>query len=199
MENTVLMQSQILRCVLLGVGIIVGLTACQSTPVPQKVTPHTPPTPTKPSVTTSDGVKITTYDYPEIIREKAPKVPIVTSQPKVLPTPQKFDDGRETPAVKHLLQATKIAFQQGKWAEAEKYALHVQRLAPQSDESYYWLSEIALKQNKASNAESLARRGLSYAQTQSSKKQLWQVILKSGQIQKNTALIQEAQTRLKAL
>ena len=60
------MQSQILRCVLLGVGIIVGLTACQSTPVPQKVMPHTPPTPTKPSITTSDGVKITTYDYPQM-------------------------------------------------------------------------------------------------------------------------------------
>ena len=196
MENTVLMQSKILRCVLLSMGITVGLTACQSTPTPNKTVVPTPSTPIKPTVNTPDGIKITTYDYPEIIREKAP---IVVSQPKVLPTPQKFDDGRETPAVKNLLQATKTAFQQGKWSEAEKYALHAQRLAPQSNEGYYWLAEIALKQNKASNAESLARRGLSYAQTPSSKKQLWQVILKSGQVQKNTALIQEAQARLKAL
>ena len=196
MENTVLMQSKILRCVLLSVGITVGLLACQSTPMPEKTVVATPSTPSKSTVNTPDGIKITTYDYPEIIREKAP---IVVSQPKVLPTPQKFDDGRETPAVKNLLQATKTAFQQGKWSEAEKYALHVQRLAPQSNEGYYWLAEIALKQNKASNAESLARRGLSYAQTPSAKKQLWQVILKSGQIQKNTALIQEAQARLKAL
>ena len=196
MENTVLMQSKILRCVLLSVGITVGLMACQSTPMPEKTVVATPSTPSKSTVNTPDGIKITTYNYPEIIREKAP---IVVSQPKVLPTPQKFDDGRETPAVKNLLQATKTAFQQGKWSEAEKYALHVQRLAPQSNEGYYWLAEIALKQNKAINAESLARRGLSYAQTPSAKKQLWQVILKSGQIQKNTALIQEAQARLKAL
>ena len=196
MENTVLMQSKILRCVLLSVGITVGLTACQSTPMSEKTVVATPSTPSKPTVNTPDGIKITTYDYPEIIREKAP---IVVSQPKVPAAPQKFDDGRETPAVKNLLQATKTAFQQGKWSKAEKYALHVQRLAPQSNEGYYWLAEIALKQNKASNAESLARRGLSYAQTPSAKKQLWQVILKSGQIQKNTALIQEAQARLKAL
>ena len=180
----------------LTLALSFGLVACQSTPLPQKeVAPPVKVTESqKQTVPTPDGVKITPYDHPEIIREKAPNV---ISTPK---TPiQEFDDGRDTPAIQHLLQATRSAFQKGQWAEAEKYAMHVQRLAPQSSESYYWLAEVALKQNKASNAESLARRGLSYAQNTTAKKQLWQVLLKSGQLQKKSILIQEAQSQLKAL
>lgn len=180
---------------LLSLGVSIGLVACQSNPVPEttKAPTHLPKE--QQQTHTPEGVKITPYDYPEIVRKKAPAV--VVQPPK--PTVQKFDDGQDTPAVKHLTQATKTAFQNGQWAEAEKYALHMQRLAPQSYESYYWLAEIALKQNKAANAESLVRRGLSYAQSNQTKKQLWQTLLKSGQVQKKQSLITEAQTQLKAL
>ena len=47
-------------------------------------------------------------------------------------------------------------------------------------------------------AESLARRGLSFAQSQAMKKQLWLVILKAGQQRNNSKTVQEAQQALKA-
>ncbi|MFY0084842.1 tetratricopeptide repeat protein, partial [Acinetobacter baumannii] len=49
------------------------------------------------------------------------------------------------------------------------------------------------------NAESLARRGLSFAQSQAMKKQLWLTILKAGQQRNNPKTVQEAQQALKAL
>ncbi len=61
-----------------------------------------------------------------------------------------------------------------------------------------YLAMIANHKNQAKNAESLARRGLSYAQTDAMKRQLWMVILKSGQLQKKAELIQEAQNKLKS-
>lgn len=188
------MTSPHFKFTLLALCFTFGLAACQSTPTPEKK-PSPTVTKNKPQHETPEGIKVTPYERPEIIREKAPEISIPQSK---APT-QRFDDGQDTPAVKHLVQATKTAFQNGQWAEAEKYALHMQRLAPQSYESYYWLAEIALKQNKATNAESLARRGLSYAQTSQAKKQLWQVLLRSGQTQKKQVLIQEAQTHLKVL
>ena len=60
-----------------------------------------------------------------------------------------------------------------------------------------YLAMIANHKNQAKNAESLARRGLSYAQTDAMKRQLWMVILKSGQLQKKAELIQEAENNRK--
>ncbi|MFW1965227.1 tetratricopeptide repeat protein, partial [Acinetobacter baumannii] len=42
------------------------------------------------------------------------------------------------------------------------------------------------------------RRGLSFAQSQAMKKQLWLVILKAGQQRNNSKPVQEAQQALKA-
>ena len=47
--------------------------------------------------------------------------------------------------------------------------------------------------------EALAQRGLSYAQSNAMKKQLWNVILKAGQKQNKAASIQKAQQALKGL
>lgn len=168
------------------------LAACQMAP------PHTQ-SPAKSSektqeqqksVTTPDGIKITPYDRPEIQREK---IVIPTQQSQ-----QRFDDGRNLPAYQQLIKNTHHAFKQAKWDEAEKNALNAQRLAPQSSEAFMYLAMIANHKNQAKNAESLARRGLSYAQTDAMKRQLWMVILKSGQLQKKPQLIQEAQIKLKS-
>ena len=75
------------------------------------------------------------------------------------------------------MQKTQTAYRQGQWSQAQSYAMQAQRLAPQS----------------------LARRGLSYAQSNAMKKQLWSIILKAGQMQKNQKTIQQAQTAIKSL
>lgn len=153
-----------------------------------------PKTENVPHVKIPEGIKITPYERPEIKREQ---LQVVT--PPQQKTQQKFDDGRQLPAFKQLMQQAQIAFKQGKWNEAEQAAMHAQRLAPQSAETYMYLAMISNHKNQASNAESLARRGLSYAQTNTMKRQLWQIILKSAQLQKNAKTIQEAQARIQAL
>ncbi|WP_445117085.1 tetratricopeptide repeat protein [Acinetobacter sp. WZC-1] len=183
-----------LKQVILVAGLI-SLAGCQSLP-----TQHTSPTPSpaqpgkKPGVETPDGVKITPYDRPEIQRKQ---LQVIVPQQKT--QLQKFDDGRQLPVFKQLMQETQTAFKQGKWDEAEKSAMHAQRLAPQSAETFLYLALIAGHKNQPANAESLARRGLSYAQSNAMKKQLWQIILKAGQSQNKAGTVQEAQARLKSL
>lgn len=170
------------------------ITACQTTSIPspssQQTQKHEQRKPVEPS-TTPDGVKITPYDRPEIKREQ-----IIIPEQK---NRQNFDDGRDLPAFKQLLKNTQNAFQQGQWNEAEKYALNAQRLAPQSAETYMYLAMIANHKKKPANAESLAQRGLSYAQTTTMQRQLWSIILKSAQAQNNSSRIQQAQTKLSQL
>ena len=97
------------------------------------------------------------------------------------------------------MQKTQQAYTQGKWNEAEAAALQAQRLAPQSAETFLYLALVAQKKNKPANAEALAQRGLSYAQSNAMKKQLWLVILKAAQQQKDQKMIQQAQKALKSL
>lgn len=171
---------------------IVTLVGCQTTTLqqpPKKSEPHK----TEPkTVTTPDGIVITPYERPEIQREQV----VIPNQPRVQ---QKFEDGRQLPAFKQLMQETQNAFNQGKWNEAEQAAMHAQRLAPQSAETYMYLAMISNHKNQARNAESLARRGLSYAQSTAMKRQLWQIILKSAQLQRNAKVITEAQEKIKSL
>ena len=183
----------LLLCLVLGGSIT--LVGCQSTSVQKPTqTQNLPKTESVPQVKTPEGIKITPYERPEIKREQLQVV-----IPPQQQTQQKFDDGRQLPAFKQLMQQTQTAFKQGKWNEAEQAAMHAQRLAPQSAETYMYLAMISNHKNQASNAESLARRGLSYAQTNTMKRQLWQIILKSAQLQKNAKTIQEAQARIQAL
>ena len=58
---------------------------------------------------------------------------------------------------------------------------------------------IANRKNQPANAEALAKRGVSYAQSSAMKKQLWQTILKAGQQQKKNSTINQALTELKRL
>ena len=100
---------------------------------------------------------------------------------------------------KNIIQNAHAALKSGKWDEAEKYALHAQRIAPQAAEPFLYLALISDYKNQNQNAESLARRGLSYAQTTPMKRELWKVILKSAAKQKNVKTIAEAQSHLKSL
>ena len=83
--------------------------------------------------------------------------------------PQRFnDDGSQLPAFKTLMQ-NRAGLQNQQWSEAERYALQAQRLAPQAAETYLFLALTANHKQQYSNAESLTRRGLSFAQSQAMK------------------------------
>ncbi|CAB1214045.1 tetratricopeptide repeat protein [Acinetobacter bouvetii] len=189
---------------LIGLGMM-GLVGCQSLPAPETKTAPKPAPAEKKEIKTPDGVIITPYEREEIQRKK---MQVVVPDQK---TKQQFEDGRQLPAFQKLMQQTQLAYKQGQWNKAEASALQgqwnkaeasalqAQRLAPQSAETFLYLGLIANQKNKPANAEALAQRGLSYAQSNAMKRQLWSVILKAGQLQKNTKTVQQAQKALQGL
>ena len=180
------------RQVLIGFGII-ALSGCQSLPAPETKEPTKLVPSEKKEIKTPSGVVITPYEREEIQRKK---MQVVVPQQR---STQQFDDGRKLPAFKKLMQQTQLAYKQGQWNQAEATALQAQRLAPQSTETFLYLALVANKKNQPSNAQALAQRGLSYAQSKAMKKQLWLVILKAAQQQKEQKTIQQAQKALKSL
>jgi len=179
-----------LQKILIG-ALFLTLVGCQT--VTQESAPASSKSaPEKPRVQKSDGVVITPYDRPEIKRQK-----IVVPEQK--PQAQKFDDGRQLPAFKKLIQQTQAAYKAQKFDQAEASVLQAQRLAPQAPETYLYLGMLANRKNQPAQAQAFAQRGLSYAQSNAMKKQLWLVILKAGQQQKNTQTIRKAQQALKTL
>ena len=186
--------------IVFGLSGHLALTGCQTPPkkisVPNKATVSTTPAPAeKPKVYEKDGIKIIPYDRPEIKRENL-QIIIPDQKPKATAL---GNDGRQIPAFQALIQQTQTAFQRGQFDEAEKTALQAQRLAPQAAETYMYLAIIANQRKQPKNAESLARRGLTYARSTSMQRQLWLIIQKSAQLQQNTTLQKEAQLRLQSL
>lgn len=175
--------------VIIGMLILAGCTTAPEK-APTKTTPTPPP---KKESQSSSGVKITPYDQKEIKRQS---VPVVVPQQKVQ---QKFNDGSQLPAFKTLMQKTQVAYKQQQLAEAERYALQAQRIAPQATETYLYLAMIADQRKEYANAEALARRGLSYAQSNAMKKQLWLIILKASEARHHSVKAQEARRALQAL
>jgi len=174
---------------IIGMLILAGCTTAPEK-TPTKTTPTHPP---KKVTQPSSGVKITPYDQKEIKRQS---VPVVVPQQKVQ---QKFNDGSQLPAFKTLMQKTQVAYKQQQLAEAERYALQAQRIAPQATETYLYLAMIADQRKEYANAEALARRGLSYAQSDAMKKQLWLIILKASEARNHSVKAQEARRALQAL
>ena len=172
---------------------VLALVGCQSLPKPESAEPAETTEKPKAEPSKSSGVVITPYEQAEIKRQKL-QVVVPEQKPQ-----QKFEDGRSLPAFKQLMQQTQTAYQQGRWNDAEAAALRAQRIAPQAAETYLFLALVANQKNQPANAEALARRGLSYAQTQAMKKQLWLAIAKAGQKQNNPKTVQQAQQALKSL
>ena len=168
------------------------LTPEKSTAKPMNQ-PSTTTTQKKKVTPPSSGVKITTYKQKEIKRKN---VEVVVPQQKVQ---QKFNDGSQLPAFRTLMQKTQAAYKQKQLAEAERYALQAQRIAPQASETYLYLALIADQRKQYANAEALARRGLSYAQSNSMKKQLWMIVLKASEARNHPVKAQEARRAIQAL
>lgn len=180
--------------VIMGMLVVAG---CTTTPQKTSTSPsnQTPTTNTQKKKVTppSTGVKITPYDQKEIKRQN---VQVVVPQQKVQ---QKFNDGSQLPAFRTLMQKTQVAYKQQQLAEAERYALQAQRIAPQASETYLYLAMIANQRKQYANAEALARRGLSYAQSNVMKKQLWYIVLRASEARNHPMKAHEAKKAIQAL
>ncbi len=107
-----------------------------------------------------------------------------------------IQDGSNIPAFRKLMDTGVEQLRQGQVSAAQSTFTRAQRLAPQSSAVYFYLGQVALKQNQPLKAEAMARRGLVVATTESRKRALWQVILKAGQAQGNARVIKEAKAAL---
>ncbi|TXD98195.1 tetratricopeptide repeat protein [Psychrobacter frigidicola] len=101
------------------------------------------------------------------------------------------------PAFKNLMQTGIKQLKSGNLTAAESSFTRAQRLAPKSVEPYFYLSQVALKKNQPRKAEAMARRGLSVSTDANHHHSLWQIILRSGQMQNNPRVIKEAQQALR--
>ncbi len=110
--------------------------------------------------------------------------------------PATIQDGSNLPAFQKLMDTGVEQLRQGQVSAAQATFTRAQRLAPQSSAVYFYLGQVALKQNQPLKAEAMARRGLVVAQSEARKRALWQVILLAGQAQGNTRVIKEAKAAL---
>jgi hypothetical protein len=161
--------------------IVIGLVGCQNLPqqtIEQPKTVVTPEEPSKPKeIHTPTGVVIKPYDREEIQRQQLPPPTVVIPQQQK--KTQVFNDGSELPAYKNLVQQAEKSLKQNQIANAENLMLQAQRLAPQAAQTYVMLAKISLAKNDKANARALAQRGLSFAQNDSIKNQLNQIIQQS--------------------
>ena len=110
--------------------------------------------------------------------------------------PTSIQDGSTIPAFQKLMDTGVEQLRQGQVSAAQATFTRAQRLAPQSSAVYFYLGQVALKQNQPLKAEAMARRGLVVAQTEARKRALWQIILIAGQAQGNSRVIKEAKAAL---
>lgn len=101
------------------------------------------------------------------------------------------------PVFQNLMQSGIDQLKAGNLTAAESSFTRAQRLAPKSTAVYFYLSQVALKKNQPRKAEAMARRGLSVSTDKGRNRALWQLILRSGQMQNNQRVIKEAQQALR--
>jgi hypothetical protein len=100
------------------------------------------------------------------------------------------------PAFQNLMQSGIGQLKAGNLTTAESSFTRAQRLAPRSSAVYFYLAQVALKKNQPRKAEAMARRGLTVSKDTNRRRALWQVILRSGQLQNSSRVIREAQQAL---
>ena len=118
------------------------------------------------------------------VNNDVPSAPIPTTiLTPVKPTPpvvaqpiRQLADGRDMPAVQNLLASAQNSLQQGRPEDAASSLERAQRLAPQSAAVYQKLAEVRLQQNRAVEAEQLARKGVAYAHNNSQQAALWRLV-----------------------
>ena len=110
---------------------------------------------------------------------------------------QSTTNNSNLPAFRNLMQVGTGQLKAGNLNAAESSFTRAQRLAPKSSAVYFYLAQVALKKNQPRKAEAMARRGLTVAQDSTRRRNLWQIILQSGQAQGNARVINEARQALR--
>ncbi|WP_227514241.1 tetratricopeptide repeat protein [Psychrobacter urativorans] len=113
------------------------------------------------------------------------------------PTHATTSNNSSLPAFQKLMQTGMSQLQAGDLTAAESSFTRAQRLVPQSSAVYFYLAQVALKKNQPHKAEAMARRGLSFSTDTNQRRALWQLVLRSGQLQNNARVIKEAQQALR--
>lgn len=136
------------------------------------------------------AIPATTPQEPVVV---AP-VPLIM-KPVAAPVVKKLADGRDMPAVQGLLASANGSLQQGDFEAAAVSLERAQRLAPQSATVYLQLAQVRLQQNRAVEAEQLARKGLSYAQSSSQQAALWRLVAQAAEQQGKTETVINAKNK----
>lgn len=177
------------------------LTGCQAptprtTPTLTTVTTTRPlekPVAPPPKEENAKRTAVPEYAEPSIKTKALPNIvtPPPTVQPKVT-----LRDGSNIPAFGMLITKAQQQIKANKLDTAEQTLIQAQRMAPQSAAVYAYLSEIAIKKQRGSNAEAMARKGLMFADSPKQQHAFWQLISISATLQNNAALAGQAKTQM---
>ncbi len=185
-----------------------AFVGCQTTTAPIQTTIEKPKATLEEKPAEPESrVKVTPYPDSGIRRESQP-LPSSSTQTRNPPAPprvilpeqtqrqQNLKDGRGVAAYQQLMQDYQQSLNKNDLSAAENYLIQAQRIAPQSADVYRELARLANLKKQGANAEALARKGLTFAQNNTQRKQLWQQILQSAQLRNNAILIQQAQQNI---
>ena len=137
------------------------------------------------------AIPATTSQEPVVVVAPVPLI----MKPVAAPVVKKLADGRDMPAVQGLLASANGSLQQGDFEAAAVSLERAQRLAPQSATVYLQLAQVRLQQNRAVEAEQLARKGLSYAQSSSQQAALWRLVAQAAEQQGKTETVINAKNK----
>ncbi|WP_374295281.1 hypothetical protein [Acinetobacter sp.] len=185
------------KLTLVGAMTIV-FVGCQSTPTnPPETLPKVKQDQKTSQKTQKDTSKVVVTPLPDDgIRRESQPLPSRQPPRLILPENQKnhqhLKDGQGVPAYQNLMQSYLGNLRQNKLKVAESSLLQAQRIAPQSAEVYRELARLANLRKQASSAEAFARKGLSFAQNNTMRKQLWEQILQSAKLRNNANLTRQA-------
>lgn len=184
------------------------LSACQTTPAPQKtratpvVQPKTADNPASPAVIHENGAKRTPLSeaaQPPLQSSSLPSAPGTVPPPRVVQPSIVLRDGSNIPAFRALITRAQQQIQSGQYDAAEQTLIQAQRMGPQSTAVYAYLSQVAIAKRQGSNAEAMARKGLMLTKNPRQQQAFWQLILASAQLQNNPALASQAQQQIQQL
>lgn len=182
--------------------------------IPPAASNTTPSTPAPPNAAVNQSINPPVYETNTVPSATAPsnrdpvssRLPPLPSHNDLLErarqnsqqqTRQATANSSSLPAFRNLMQVGISQLKAGQLTAAESSFTRAQRLAPKSSAVYFYLAQVALKKNQPRKAEAMARRGLVVSEDASRRHALWQIILKSGQAQNNTRVINEAKQALR--
>lgn len=160
---------------------------------PPKIPTYHPPSASLPPVPVINTPTQPTQSARDALLERARQ----NSQSGFETKPTTASNGDNLPAFRKLMENGIADLKANRLTAAESKFTRAQRLAPRSSAVYFYLSQVALKKNQPKKAEAMARRGLVVAEDSNRRRALWQLILRSGQMQNNSRVVSEASKALR--